>query len=152
MITHAAIMPHVSSNQHVVVIADDRLLSGIRRAVHRTIFAEHIVMSHFQIGRLTLVLQILAPTTNITVGIKLIAFAKRGRAVDSYVAVKHATFAQLHLVADHTERADINVVSQFRTRMNNCTGMDFCHGSGILPQFLRKGKTKNRFNALPASF
>ena len=93
-------------------------------AVDSGVFAEDIVIAHFEIGRLAEVFQVLGFAADGRIGKKLVAAPELRVSFQHDMRVQHAIIAQLDVGAHHAERADAHVVSDLGKRRDDGGGVD----------------------------
>ena len=124
--------------------------------VHCAKFAERVVVSDFQVGRLGGVFQILRSLTNRAVGVKSVALSDAGGACYGDMAEKASAAPDLDLRANVAERTHLRAGVQNRGGVYDRTGMDFCHLSTRpkrrMPSETTSPLTRQRQEALPRRF
>ena len=112
-------MGHMRITQQQVVRADARGQVFLGAAVHRAVLTKHIVVAHFQIGRLPVVFEVLGFPADRREGEKLVAAPEFRVPFEHHMRVQHALVSQFDVGPDHAERADADVVSNLGERRDN---------------------------------
>ena len=127
MVTHNTLVAAVRMNKEIVVRTDNRAQVRCGGTVDIAVFAEHIVITHFQRRRLTGILQILSLRADGAEREELVPLAELRRATDYHMTVQHTAGAQLHMRSHHTIRPNLHVICNFASRVNNSCRMNICH-------------------------
>ena len=109
VIAYDAVMRDMGVGEEISVMTDDGFGSWKGAAVDCAKFAERVVISNFQKGRLGVVFQILRALANRAVGIKNIPFSNACRSGYGDMTNEARSASHLDLRADVAEWPDLNI-------------------------------------------
>lgn len=124
VMAHGAIMGDVGIGQKIPVIADDRFASRGGPAVYRAEFPKGIMAADFEVGRFSVVFEILAALSDRAEGIKPIGGAHYGRPGHGDMIGQDTSGADDHLGADDAIRSNFCVAGDLGARIDDGSRVD----------------------------
>lgn len=129
MVAELAVMCDMRVAQQQIVRADSGGQAFVGAPMHRGIFAEDIVVTHFEVSWFIKVFQILGFPTDRSEGEKLIAATEGRVTFKHHVRMEHAIVAEFDMGPHHAERANPDIFADFGERGNNGSRVD--HAANI---------------------
>ena len=120
-----AVVPEMNVGHQQIVVAHHRRLALAGRAVNRHHFAQHVVVAQFDERFLALELQVLRLAAQNYVRHQTAIFAQSGAALDDDVGLQSRPSADARSALDNAKRADLDVLPDFGTGINDGQSMNF---------------------------